>query len=246
MNKSILKNKTKFSKSFVGAILLLCSIISFGGNKTFTGTGNFSNAARWGGVLPIAGDNINIDGNCTIDAAAANLAYNNLTVGRTLVGTLNWAAASTKTLNVNNIKLSQVAGSSINMTNGGVLQVRTSWLATATNLSFIPGTGAIFWNNTAANSTLPAMLTTYNNLFISTNAVSATLGISTKVNNNLSITTGTLSMGALSFTCAGTTSVSGTFSDGSLGVTTTSLNNIIINSGGKINNTTFVPCKWMI
>ena len=90
----------KISKSLVVSILLLCTIISFGANKTFTGTGNFSDPTKWsGGTLPTAGANLRIDGNCTIDNAAPNLAYGSLTVGRTVLGTLSWAAASTKTLN---------------------------------------------------------------------------------------------------------------------------------------------------
>ncbi len=230
-----LKNKILFVKSFIVLILLSTSIISLGANKTFTGPGNFSNAALWGGTLPVAGDNLRINGTCIVDAAASNLVYGMLQVGRTAVGTLSWtAASSTKTLNVSTVT-SGFAGSSINMTNGGILQIRTSW--TTTNQTFTPGTGTILWNNTAAASTLPATITTYNNLILTVTGRVATLGVSTKINNALNITSGTLSMGAFSFTCAGTTSVSGTFSDGTLGVTTNSLSNVVINAGGIINNT---------
>ena len=54
--------------------------------KTFTGTGNFSTAARWtGGTLPVAGDNLIIDGACTVDNSGTtdNVAYGTLVIGST-------------------------------------------------------------------------------------------------------------------------------------------------------------------
>ena len=84
--------------------------------KTFTGPGNFSTAALWnGGTLPAAGDSLRINGTCTFDNGAANLAYGTLNVGFGAVGTLNWPAGGTNTLNVTTVS-STTAGSAINMT----------------------------------------------------------------------------------------------------------------------------------
>ena len=73
--------------------------------KIFTGTGNFSDAARWtGGTLPIAGEDIIIDGACTVDnnVGTDNLAYGTMTIGTATGRTLNWAASGTNRLNVTN------------------------------------------------------------------------------------------------------------------------------------------------
>lgn len=169
-------------------------------NKTFTGGagGNFSDATKWNlGTLPVAGDNLRINGTCTFDNAANNLVYGTIDVGRAIPGTLNWPVGGTNTLNVTAVS-STTAGSTIDMTNGGTLQIRTSW--TTTNQTFTPGTGTIDWNVTGANSTLPATITTYNNLTIDATGRTVTLGVATIINGNLSIDAGTFASSTLQIT----------------------------------------------
>jgi hypothetical protein len=164
--------------------------------KAFTGTGNFSTAARWtGGTLPIAGENIVIDGACTIDnnVGTDSVAYGTLIIGTATGRTLNWAASGTNRLNVSNV--SAAAGAStLDMTNGGTLIIRGTW--TATNLTFTPGTGTI---ETQATITLPAAYTTYNNLTLNNAAATFTAAVNTTVNGILSIT-GTLQLAGFSLT----------------------------------------------
>ncbi|MBN8703382.1 MAG: PKD domain-containing protein [Bacteroidetes bacterium] len=185
-------------KYFIGCLIFILCLLSGGvgysANKTFTGPGNFSDPSKWDlTTLPIAADNIRIVGTCTLDAGAANLAYGTLNVGFGGVGSLVWPAAGTNTLNVTAVS-SSTAGSSINMTNGGTLQIRTSW--TTTNQTFTPGTGTIHWNNTAANTTLPSAIAAYYNLIINSTSRSVSLGVNTTINNNLTLTTGILQTNA--------------------------------------------------
>jgi hypothetical protein len=211
-------------------------------NKTFTGTGNFSTGGNWnGGTVPAAGDNLTIRGNCTFDNAAANLAYGTLVLGGgPTAGVLSWPVGGTNTLNVTAVSAA-VAGSSINMTNGGTLQVRTSW--SITNMAFTPGAGTINWNVTGAASTLPATIATYNNLTVTATGRIASLGTATTVNGNLLISAGTLSVGAgnlaldvkgnftnnAAFTQGtGTVTISGTAAQAIQGSATTTFNNLTV------------------
>ena len=161
-------------------------------NKTFTGPGNFSDATRWsGGTLPVAGDNLRINGTCTFDNAASSLAYGTLEISRGTAGSsVVWPVNGTNTLNVTSIITGSAGAGSIDMTNGGTLQIRTSW--TSTNTTLTPGTGTVNWNVTGASSTLPAAITTYNNLTITATGRTASLGAATTVNGNLLISAGTL------------------------------------------------------
>ena len=61
--------------------------------STFTGTGNWGDAARWNNGIPSSAVNATIDGTCTI---AANASCKNLTINNTRSATLN----SSKILNV--------------------------------------------------------------------------------------------------------------------------------------------------
>src|SRR5688572_21868742 len=149
-------------------ILLLFSISRSevsGAIKTFTGGVNFTfgNASKWnGGTLPVAGDDLIINGICIVDnnVATDNVAYGNLLIGGTSAGTLSWASSGTNALNVTNVS-SSVAGSSFNMTNGGELIIKGTWVST--NLAFTPGAGTI---EIQSSMTLPAAYTTYNKLTI--------------------------------------------------------------------------------
>ena len=85
-----MKNCSRF---FLLAILFtLClGVNAFAANKTFTGPGNFSDGTKWtSGTLPGAGDALRINGTCTFDNAASNLAYGSLDIGFGSAGTLNW------------------------------------------------------------------------------------------------------------------------------------------------------------
>ncbi|MEJ7627140.1 MAG: DUF2341 domain-containing protein [Ferruginibacter sp.] len=157
--------------------------------KTFTGTGNFSDAARWtGGTLPTVSENLVIDGACTVDnnAGTDNIAYGSLTIGTATGRTLNWVASGTNRLNVSNVSAG-AAVSTLSMTNGGTLVIRGTWAST--NLTFTPGAGTIELQSTI---TLPAAYTTYNNLIVNGSGITVKEGVVTTVNGNLIITTGTL------------------------------------------------------
>ncbi|MEO6734085.1 MAG: DUF2341 domain-containing protein [Ferruginibacter sp.] len=176
--------------------------------KIFTGTGNFSATARWtGSSLPLAGDYLIIDGNCTVDnyAATNNIAYGPLVIGRTAAYTLSWATSGTNRLNVTNVS-SSFAASSLNMGNGGTLIIRGTW--TATNLTFTPGTGTI---ETQSTITLPAAYTTYNNLIVNGAGTIVSTAIGTTINNNLTVTSGSFDIGTYTLKIAGGISNSGTF-----------------------------------
>ncbi len=220
-------------------LLLLGSLLLLGpavpaANKTFTGPGNFSDPTKWNsGTLPAAGDNLQINGTCTFDNAAASLVYGNLVVGFTSAGTLNWPVAGTNTLNVGAVS-SSIAGSTINMTNGGTLQVRVSW--STANMIFTSGTGTISWSVTSGNSTLPAAISTYYNLTTSTGIAIVALGTATTVTNNLSINSGTFRTGGVNLTCNGTVFVTGVLNDNAV-AGSISLKNVTVNNGGAIDNT---------
>ncbi len=189
--------------------------------KTFTGTGNFSDAARWtGGIVPVAGDNLIIDGDCTVDnnVGTDNIVYGTLIIGTATARTLNWATSGTNRLNVTNI--SAGAGASLlDMTNGGTLIIRGTW--TSTNLAFSPGTGTI---DTRSTMTLPAAYATYNNLTINGSLTTVTAGVGTSV-TNFSMLSGSVDLNTLTLTVTGTANyTSGTINNGtvtSTGATTT-------------------------
>jgi autotransporter-associated beta strand protein len=154
------------------------------GVKTFTGTGNFSDAARWtGGTLPVAAENIVIDGTCTIDnnAGTDNITYGTLTIGTSTGRTLSWAAGGTNRLNVSDVSAGAGA-STLNMTNGGTLIVGGTW--SSTNLTFTPGAGTV---EIQSPITLPAAYSTYNNLTISGSGTQTISGTTLDVTGNLSI-----------------------------------------------------------
>lgn len=212
---------------------LLSSLI-IGATKTFTGPGNFSDPTKWNGsILPSAGDDLRINGSCTFDNAANNFVYATLIVGSGTSGSLIWPSGGTNTLNVTAVS-SNVNGSSINMNNGGTLQIRTSW-ATA-NLTFTAGSGTIHWNVTSGNSTLPAGISAYNNLITSTGNAIVSLGAATTVNNNITINTGTFRTGGVNLTCKNTFYINGTLNDNNTGGTN-NFKHLTINAGGIINNT---------
>ena len=253
------QGNTFFSKSFgkflFAAIFAISAItlgtgIAHAANRTFTATnvgcnGNFSTTACWD-TVPVAGDVLRINGTATFDNSASNLAYGNMEISRATVGSkVQWPVGGTNTLNVATVLTGSGGAGTIDMTNGGTLQIRTSW--TSTNTTFVSGTGTVNWNVTGAASTLPAAITTYNNLTIVTATRVATLGVATTINGNLLITSGTLSAGASNFNLivngnftnnatftpgTATTTISGTGSQNVGGTTATTFNNLSINKTG--------------
>ncbi|MGH8244842.1 MAG: hypothetical protein ACREUU_00250, partial [Gammaproteobacteria bacterium] len=145
--KPLIRHPGVLTRFFLPAAVVFALSVSesaLAANKTFTGPGNFSTATLWNGnSLPAVGDNLTIRGACTFDNGASNLAYGTLTLGgAATAGALSWPAGGTNTLNVTAVSAG-VAGSAINMTNGGTLQIRTSW--STTNMTFTPGAGTIQW-----------------------------------------------------------------------------------------------------
>ena len=168
--------------------------------KIFTGTGSFSDPARWtGGTLPTAGENLVIDGSCTVDnnVTTDNIAYGTLVIGTATARTLGWIAGGTNRLNVSNVSAG-AATSILNMTNGGTLVIRGTW--TSTSLTFTPGAGTIEIQSTI---TLPAPYTTYKNLTINGSGITIKLGVATTIGGNLSLTAGTLSSNNLALSVKG-------------------------------------------
>jgi len=228
-----------FTRLFVGLTLLfLCFLPATvqAQTKTFTGTGNFSDASKWtGGTLPTAGQNLVIDGTCIVDnnGGTDNVAFGTLTIGTATGRTLSWASGGTNRLNVSNVSAGAGA-STLNMTNGGTLIIRGTWVST--NLSFTPGAGTIELKSTI---TLPAAYTTYNNLTVNGSGKVVTMGIGTTINNNLTLTAGVFSAGAFSLAVTGTTSIAGTMSITSA-TGAKSFGDLLISSGGVFTNTTTV------
>lgn len=191
-----MRNNYPFYRYLI-AFLLFC----FGGgqlfaaNKTFSGPGNFSTAARWsGGTLPAAGDDITIDGSCIFDDNRG-LTYGRLILGNpSPAGVITWPIGGTQRLIADRIIMNN-AGSTINMTNGGILRVLSSWNFNAG--VFTPGTGTVEWYMGGSVS-LPASITTYNNLVIQTGATISTYLSANITVRNLTLTSGILDARALS------------------------------------------------
>ena len=174
--------------------------------KTFTGVGSFSDATKWtGGTLPVAADNLIIDGACTVDnnAGTDNVAYGTLVIGTATGRTLNWAASGTNRLNVTDVSAGTGA-STLNMTNGGTLIIRGTW--SNTDLTFTPGAGTI---EIQLNGLSIAAFSTYNNLIINTSGT-ISIGTGITINGNLTVTAGTFSVGAFSLAVTGTATVTST------------------------------------
>ena len=215
--------KCVYTLSLLFTFFIFCITDVSGAAKTFTGGAGFifGDATKWtGGTLPVAGDDLTINGICIVDdnILTDNIAYGTLVIGGSSAGTLSWAASGTNRLNVSNTS-SGFAGSSFNMTNGGTLIIRGTWAST--NLAFTPGTGTIDIRSTM---TLPAAYATYNNLIINGSSTTVTAGIGTSV-TNFTIISGTVDLNTLTLTVTGTaTYTSGIINNGSVtssGATTT-------------------------
>jgi hypothetical protein len=202
--------------------------------KIFTGTGNFSDATHWTfGTVPVAGEDLVIDGACTVDnnGGTDNVAYGTLTIGTGTGRTLNWAASGTNRLNVTNVSAGAGA-STLSMTNGGTLIIRGTW--TSTNLNFTPGAGTIDVRSTL---TLPAAYAIYNNLTVNGSGITVTVAVGTTANGNLTVTSGTFTVGAFSLAVTGTATITSTMTITSA-TGAKSFGNLVIN--GTFTNTAAV------
>jgi hypothetical protein len=207
----------------ITTFVVFTSLQLFAANKTFTGPGNFSDASKWGGSLPAAGDNLRINGVCTIDnnAGTDGVAYGTIRIGYASAGTIQWVSAGTNILNVTSVS-TQVSGT-LNMTNGGRLIIRGSW--SSSGITFTPGSGTI---EIRSGLTLPSAYNTYNNLEINRSGSTVITGIGTTINGNLTVTQGTFRAAGFSLAVSGNTDVSGALTITSA-TGTKSFNNLIIN-----------------
>lgn len=211
-------------------------------NKTFTGPGNFSNPARWsGGTLPLAGDNITIDGTCVFDDTR-NLTYTRLNLGNpNPAGTITWPAGSTNNLIVQRIQMNNAA-SRIDMTNGGILTVTSDWSMNNAAATFVSGTGTVVL--TIPGFTLPNQVTDLYNLTIQSPG-SIMLSGNTAIRGNLTISSGSLDVTFSNFTLSvagnfvnngtfqqrtGTVTLNGTALQTISGTTATTFNNLVVNN----------------
>ncbi|MFI5252107.1 MAG: M20/M25/M40 family metallo-hydrolase [Bacteroidota bacterium] len=190
--------------------------------RTSVATGNWNSIATWsGGVVPTSIDSVIIGGGYTVTLNVNNAACSGMEIGSPTsgggAGTLIFNSSSQLTVTrlVHLGNASSRTGS-INMTNGGTLICNA---ITVTNLgTWTPGTGTVQLNT---NNTLPAALTTYNNLIINSPSTS-TLGVATTITGNLVISSGaTLSVGTSNFALnvAGDWLNNGTFTAGTGTVT---------------------------
>jgi hypothetical protein len=206
------------------------------GTKTFTGTGSFSDASRWtGGTLPIVGDNLVIDGACTIDdnAGTDNIAFGAVTIGTATGRSLSWMAGGTNRLNVSGLNAGTGA-STFDMTNGGTLILRGSW--TSTNLAFIPGTGTI---DARATMTLPTGYASYNNLIVNGAGVTVTMGATATIAGSLTLTAGILKANGFNLTLAGNWTNNAATTAFTAGTGTVTLNGATAHAIGGTFATTF-------
>ena len=204
--------------------------------KVFTGTGNFSDPARWtGGTLPTAGENLVIDGSCTVDnnITTDNTAYGTLIIGTATARTLSWITGGTNRLNVTNLSAG-AAASTLNMTNGGTLIIRETWAST--NLTFTPGAGTIELQSTI---TLPAAYATYRNLVVNGLGTTVTFGRATTINGNVTIAAGTLAANNFSTTVKGNWINITSTTAFTAGTSTVTFNSTIAQSIGGSFATTF-------
>src|ERR1700704_7192008 len=102
----------KFSNLYRFLLVLLFSsflvLKVLGAPKIFAGGAGFTfgDATNWtGGTLPVAGDDLTINGICIVDnnVLTDNIAYGTIAIGGSSAGTLSWAAAGTNRLNVSNV-----------------------------------------------------------------------------------------------------------------------------------------------
>src|SRR4029453_1331749 len=82
--------------------------------KTFTGTGNWSDPARWGGSLPGSGDDVFINGTCTFDLSSVTVKSLTINSGGslsipsgtlTVAGNIDMGGGGSLTVNAGNLTM---------------------------------------------------------------------------------------------------------------------------------------------
>jgi hypothetical protein len=205
-----------------------------------------ANASGTNGVVINSGITLNLSGAITMTAPTA-VSTSTISVG---AGTLNAASIAipgSATAN-RNCEVSVSTGTititgSITFSGTAARAKFTSTGASTTNVAgnfgsggtlTTSGTGTINFNGGAAQTI--GTYTTYNDISINNTSGGVTLTGTTTIGGTLTVTTGTLTVGAFTFTVTGASSASGTLSITSVTGTKT-FGNIIVNNGGLIDFT---------
>lgn len=237
--------------TFIHILFLGTNVLAV--TKTTSQSGNWSATSTWGGnPVPVAGDDVIINGNFTVTVDIPNAACLSLQLGGsslgTGTGTLSFASGSQVTisgdLNIGPFNNNNTTGS-LNMTAGGTLTCAGIILGKLG--AWKEGTGTI---ELTATNTVPAnTLVNFNNLTMSGGTTSLSRNVT--VSGNLLINTGaTLDCGTITLTLLGNFENNGTFTgstglvsfdkNGNQTITGTGINNfnlIKVNLGTSINNT---------
>jgi hypothetical protein len=198
---------------FVRLAAVISLLLLFSGGAEAQNTINISTSTNWSAISPqpTANDDvvINADG-VTLTVNVANAVCKSITIGtgaNNITASLTFNAASQLTVSGQVTMISGNKNSSVNMTQGGTL-ICEGFTSTGSGNSLVPGAGTVQF--TAAN-TLPAIITSFNNLIIQANTT--TLGANITVGNILTIQSGTtLANSTFTLTASGNTTINGTIS----------------------------------
>jgi hypothetical protein len=258
-NLNNFKMKTKFFTRIAGFALLLFFVAIAQGvnaaNITTAGSGNWNATATWtGGVVPVAGDNVTIDGNNTVTVNVTNAACGTLTIGAasgTKTGAITFASTGSPVLTVSG--LVTVGGSGGGSGAGTITMVAGATLSAG---SFANGTaGATYTVNAGTvqittTSTMPAGATAFATLEIVSGTCTLAANITATtltIDNGATLAGATFTIGTTTITDNGTLSGagaitnSGTFTVGNsctLGANSTTAN-LTINPGATLAGSTF-------
>ena len=200
-------------------VIILCVLRSYSATRTATSSGNWSNTATWGGnPVPIASDDVIINGGVTVTMDVNTAACSNLTI----YGIANWTAARTTNVGGNlTISGGTLSGSATGVLNvTGTLTIPTSTTAniqritiTVNGATTVSGT-LNFNTSVTGNKTFVGLVTissdgTWNNTIntpinfrggISNNGTfNSGTGVQTFSNNNQSVS-GTISISSATVT----------------------------------------------
>lgn len=187
---------------FTVLIVLFSASIGNAATRTATSSGNWNNTSTWGGAsVPTATDDVIIRNNATVTVNISNAVCASLSIGDGWFspGTLSFSNPSSKLKVGDFVKLggTWLSAGSINMTNGGTLQIGGVFSIPDLG-TFTPGTGTIEYNGAGNQSILSNSdlgNKTYYNLITSTGG-SKTLYATTTVSGTLGLTGGLLVNGS--------------------------------------------------
>ena len=245
--------KQRYHFFFVFILILVLGRETFAITKTSSLSGNWSAPATWGGgSVPTAGDDVIINGGCSVTVDVSNAACLSIQLGgsalNTGTGTLSFASGSqlmvSGMVNIGPFNSNSTAGSFI-MTNNGTLICEGLTLLKLGTWTAVSGTIEL----TATNIIPSDNNINFNNLTLSGGTTSLPRNVT--VNGNLVINTGaTLNGGANTLSVGGNWINNGTFTgntgtvsfikNGNQTITGTGLNNfnlIRVNMGTSISNT---------